>query len=96
MYSEDSVQSIQQREVCVPESVYQIVQALGSQLTSYDAGRGSRQVDITRAMPICMILADNDVERAAHLLQGFVDAMDAWNVNETSEDELAFNGQPVP
>jgi len=96
MYVEEDVQNIQGRRVCVPDSVLQVVQALGHQLTRYDALRGRRRVDIKRAMPVCMILADNDTERAAHLLQGFIDALDEWTATEAVESDTEFTGQPVP
>jgi len=93
---EEEVRASSERTVRVPESVYRAVQQLGHQLTSFDSQYGRRRVDLERALPICMVLADNDVARAAHLCQGFVDALEDWNTNEQSDDELEFTGQPVP
>jgi len=96
MTMEEEVRAANERMVTIPESVYLTVQQLGSQLTSFDSQLGRRRVDLQRALPICMILADNDIDRAAHLCQSFVDALEDWSAFEQSEDMLEFQGQPVP
>jgi len=96
MFLEEDVQHIQGRDVRVPESVIQVVQMLGHQLTSYDPIRGRRRIDISRALPVCMILADNDTARAAVLLQSFMDALEQWSAAEVVESDTEFTGQPVP
>jgi len=96
MKMEEEVRAVSERSVQVPESVYLAIQQMGHQLTRFDPQHGRRRVDLQRALPICMVLADNDIERAANLCQAFVDALDDWNTFEQGEDELEFTGQPVP
>ncbi len=93
---EEEVRTSSERTVQVPELVCRAIQQMGHQLTRLDSQHGRRRVDLERALPICMILADNDVARAAHLCQGFVDALEDWNAFEEHDDEMEFTGQPVP
>lgn len=95
MFSEDQIQG-GFRSVQVPESMIQAVQLLGTQLTRVNPVSGRREVDLTRALPLCMAMTDNDVDRAAHLCQSFVTAIDDWNSLDAAGGDQDFTGQPIP
>ena len=95
MFSEDQIQG-GFRSVQVPESMVQAIQLLGTQLTRVNPTSGRRELDLTRALPLCMSMADNDVQRAASLCQSFASAIEDWNSLEAAGEDQDFTGQPIP
>jgi hypothetical protein len=93
--NEEGVKLAEDRLVRVPESVYLAMQQLGIQLTQFDHRSGKRRVDLSRALPVCMMLADNDIERAAHLCQNLADALEDWGEFELVGEDQEFTGQPL-
>lgn len=83
------------RTLQLPESAVYALQQLGQQLTCFDRALGRREVDIQRALEVCMVLTDHDADRAAHLCQNLVDAVDDWNTLELAAEQ-DFVGQPIP
>ncbi len=92
--TEEDLRATESRTLQLPESVFYALQQIGRRLTCIE--RGERTIDTRRALELCMVLADQDADRAAKLCQNLADAVGDWNALEQLSSERVFAGQPIP